>query len=218
MMQKEIRTITKDGFRLNGRLFWHERLASRRHPVLVRYDDQLSPHEVLVFTLDGEFLCTALDREHHRIAYGVHPAAGILGTEEQKLELRAALELKKGQERESTATMRGMLQAVVLPETRARLAALESATPAAPKTAKVIPLKPSVTPEEEAALEAAKAHARAAMQTGPGYTPSDLKTWKDAPEATPTCSASALNKSWNLSRRMPHGWNPTNQLQNMNAT
>lgn len=181
MMQKEIRTITKDGFRLNGRLYWHEALASRRHPVLVRYDNQLSPHEVLVFTLDGKFLCTALDREHHRIAYGLHPAAGILGTEGQKLELRAALELKKGQERDSSATMRGMLQAVVLPETRARLEALEAATPTAPKAATIIPLKPTVTPEEEAALEAAKAQAREVMQAAPAYTPSDLRTWKDAP-------------------------------------
>lgn len=181
MMQKEIRTITKDGFRLHGRLYWHEALARRRHPILVRYDDQLSPHEVLVFTLDGKPLCTALDREHHRIACGLHPAAGILGTEEQKLELRAALELKKGQERDSSATMRGMLQAVVLPETRARLEALEAATPPAPKAATIIPLKPTVTPEEEAALEAAKAQAREVMQAAPAYTPSDLKTWKDAP-------------------------------------
>ena len=181
-MPEVARTINKDGFRLNGRLFWHEALASRRHPVLVRYDDQLSPHEVLVFTLDGKFLCTALDREHHRIAYGLHPAAGILGTAEQQSELRAALELKKGQERGSTATMRGMLQAVVLPETRARLEALEAATPMAPKAATIIPLKPSVTPEEEAALETAKAQAREAMQAAPAYTPSDLKTWKDSPE------------------------------------
>ena len=105
MMQKEIRTITKDGFRLNGRLFWHEALASRRHPVLVRYDDQLFPHEALVYTLDGNLLCTALDRAHHRIACGLHPAAGILGTDEQRRELKDALALKKGQERESTATM-----------------------------------------------------------------------------------------------------------------
>ena len=182
MLQKEIRTITKDGFRLNGRLFWHEALASRRHPVLVRYDDQLSPHEALVYTLDGNFLCTALDREHHRIAYGLHPAAGILGTEEQKLELREAVALKKSQKRESTATMRDMLQAVVLPETRARLEALEAATPTPPKPTKIIPMKPTTTPEEEAALETAKAQAREVMNTAPAYTPSDLKTWKDAPE------------------------------------
>lgn len=52
----------------------------------------------------------------------------------------------------------------------------------APKAAKVIPLKPTVTPEEEAALETAKAQAREAMQAAPAYTPSDLKTWRDSQE------------------------------------
>ena len=118
MMQKEVRTITKDGFRLNGRLFWHERLASRRHPVLVRYDEHFSPDSVLVYTLDGDFICRALDRERHGIAYGLHPAAAILGTPEQEAELRTALELKKRQEKSSAATMRSLLQDVVLPETR----------------------------------------------------------------------------------------------------
>ena len=182
MMQKEIRTLTKDGFRHRGRLFWHEKLANRRHPVLIRYDDLLSPHEVLVFTLEGEPLCVALDREHHRIAYGVHPAADILGTDEQKLEFKAALALKKGQERESTASLRGMLQAVVLPETRARLEALEAATPPAPKAVvHALPL-PVITPEQEAAVEQAKAEAREAMNAAPSYVPSDLKRWKDSPE------------------------------------
>lgn len=37
MLQKEVRTISKDGIRLDGRLFWHEALFNRRHPVLVRY-------------------------------------------------------------------------------------------------------------------------------------------------------------------------------------
>jgi len=188
MMQKEIRVISKDGFKLNGRLFWHESLASRRHAILVRYDDQLSPHEAHVFTLDGQFLCTALDREHHRIACGLHPAARILGTEEQKAELQAALSLKKSQERSSSATMRGLLKSIVLPETQARMAALEAETPkrltaptASPKNL-IAPALPKVTAEEEAALEDAKRQARAAMDASPRYTPSGLKRWKDSAE------------------------------------
>ena len=188
MMQKEIRVISKDGFKLNGRLFWHESLASRRHAILVRYDDQLSPHEAHVFTLDGQFLCTALDREHHRIACGLHPAARILGTEEQKAELQAALSLKKSHERSSSATMRGLLKSIVLPETQARMAALEAETPkrltaptASPKNL-IAPALPKVTAEEEAALEDAKRQARAAMDASPRYTPSGLKRWKDSAE------------------------------------
>lgn len=183
MMQKEVRTITKDGIRVNGRLYWHEKLYSRRHPVLVRYDEHFSPYSVLVYTLDGEPLCEALDREHYRIASGLHPVARILGTVEQQEELRAGIELRKGLEKGSSALMRGMLQAYVLPETQARMAALEAETPATPKTAKVIPLSaPTATPEEEAALSAAKAQARAELDAAPAYTPSDLKHWKDSQE------------------------------------
>lgn len=183
MLQKEVRTITKDGIKVNGRLYWHETLYSRRHPVLVRYDEHFSPYSVLVYTLDGEPLCEAKDREHYRIASGLHPVARILGTAEQQEELRAGIELRKGLERDSTALMRGMLQAYVLPETQARMAALEAETPEAPKAAKVIPLSaPKATPEEEAALAAAKAQARAELDAAPSYTPSDLMRWKDSQE------------------------------------
>ena len=185
MMQKEVRTITKDGIKVNGRLYWHEKLYSRRHPVLVRYDEHFNPYTVYVYTLDGDLLCEAKDREHYRIASGLHPVARILGTPEQQEEVRANIALRKGLERSSTALMRELLQATILPETQARLAALETETaeivPAEPKPQKVIRLSaPKVTAEEEAALAAAKAQARAEMDAEPGYTPSDLKRWKDS--------------------------------------
>ena len=84
MLQKEVRTISKDGIRLDGRLFWHEALFNRRHPVLVRYDWQLSPYTVLVYDLEGHRLCEARDRYHYGIAAGIHPAARALGTAEQQ--------------------------------------------------------------------------------------------------------------------------------------
>ena len=185
MMQKEVRTITKDGIKVNGRLYWHEKLYSRRHSVLVRYDEHFNPYTVYVYTLDGDLLCEAKDREHYRIASGLHPVARILGTPEQQEEVRANIALRKGLERSSTALMRELLQATILPETQARLAALETETaeivPAEPKPQKVIRLSaPKVTAEEEAALAAAKAQARAEMDAEPGYTPSDLKRWKDS--------------------------------------
>lgn len=185
MMQKEIRTITKDGIKVNGRLYWHEKLYSRRHPVLVRYDEHFSPYTVYVYTLDGEPLCEAKDREHYRIASGLHPAARILGTAEQQEELRAGIELRKGLEKDSSTLMRGMLQSIVLPETQARISALETETaevlPEKPKAAKVLHLStPKITREEEAALEEAKAQARAEMDAEPSYTPSDLMRWKDS--------------------------------------
>lgn len=182
MMQKKISVITKDGIRLNGRLYWHEKIASRRHDVLVRYDEHLTPDHVLVYGMDGNFICKALDREHHHIACGLHPAANYLGTPEQQAEFKAALELKGQQKNQSEALMRGMLAATVMPEVRAHIAAIQNATPPeAPKRAKVIPLA-TPTAEEKAAFEAAKAQARADMDAAPDYTPSDLKRWKDSQE------------------------------------
>ena len=187
MMQKKVSTITKDGIRVNGHLYWHERLYSRRHPVLVRYDEHLDPYRVLVYTLDGDFLCEAKDREYYRIASGLHPAARALGTEEQQEELRASIALKKSQEAGTTALVRGLLQNDILPGTRAHMESLDIPAVALPVSTdnatprKVIRLNaPKVTPEQEAALEAAKAKARAEMEAAPSYTPSGLMRWKDS--------------------------------------
>ncbi len=186
MMQKEVRTITKDGIRINGRLYWHEALYSRRHSVLVRYDEHFNPYSVYVYTMEGEFICEAKDRDHYRIASGLHPAARILGTQEQQDELKAGIELRRGLEQNSTALMRSLLEEVVLPETQERLTALEAETAKAQAEEKkeevteIRKIAPAVSKEEEVALEEAKAKARAEMDTEPSYTPSDLMRWKDS--------------------------------------
>ncbi|NCC91720.1 MAG: transposase [Opitutae bacterium] len=153
MMTAEVKAITKDGIRVNKRLFWHQALQSRRHSVVVRYDQILSPYSVLVYDTDGRFICEALDRAHHKIAYGVHPAVKLLGTEEQKQELADALELKKRQEREASGRFDLLLNATVIPETRARQQAVEARLrddAVAPDLVKVKPA-PELTDEEFAA-------------------------------------------------------------------
>lgn len=179
MMQKEIRTITKDGISLRGRLFWAAELTNRRHPVLVRYDDLLSPDVVKVYTLDGVYLCDALDRLHHHIAAGIHPVARVMGTPEQQEDLQQALDLKKSLEKRDSGALRALSDTVILPETRARYAAIESGTaaPAAPRVAKPA----TATPADIAAIEKAKEQARAAREAEqtPSYTPSMLKRWRD---------------------------------------
>ena len=174
MMQKEIRTITKDGFRLHGKLYWHEVLASRRHEIIVRYDELLSPHSVKVYTLQGEFLCEALDREHHRIAYGVHPAASILGTDSQKLQLVQSIELKKGQERQSSASLKALTENIIIPEARLRNMAME-----VKKQAPILPQVKTLSLKEIDAIEAAKVKAIAIQNQVPTYTPSSLKRFRD---------------------------------------
>ena len=185
MMQKEVRTISKDGISLFGRLYWHEALASRRHPVLVRYDDQLSPYTVLVYDTDGNFICEARDREHYKIAFGLHPAARVLGNFEEQQDLQEAIELKRSQENMAGASMKTMLENIVLPETQKAQAAIQQSQP----TAKILPmrLKLESTPEATiAAIEAAKEKVRAEIDTKNSlkneYTPASLMRFKDEQE------------------------------------
>jgi len=125
MMSSEVKSITKDGIRLNGRLYWHQALQSRRHKLVVRHDEVTTPHSVLCYDPDGRFICEALDRHHYKIACGIHPAAKILGDEDQQLALSDAIALKRHQERQATGRFDMLLNATILPETKARQAALE---------------------------------------------------------------------------------------------
>lgn len=181
MMQKKISVITKDGIKLNGRLYWHERLASRRHEVLVRYDEHLSPGEAIVYDMDGNYICTALDRKSHHIAYGLHPAAGILGTDEQKTDFENAILIKGQQRKQSEAPIRAMLEKIILPQARAHVNEIQTA---AREPSRKITEKPAPKPTalEIASFEEAKAQALAKINAEPQYTPSDLKRWRDSQE------------------------------------
>lgn len=178
MLQKEIRTISKDGIRHMGRLYWHEALSSRRHPVIVRYDAQ-APHTVLVYTQEDEFICEARDREYYKIACGLHPAAKVLGSAEQLEDLSKAIELKKGQEKLAGANLRKMLTEVVLPETEKRQEELLKKIKE--KNIAVKPKSKVMTPEEIAAVEEAKERARREMAEAEKikYTPSSEMRFKD---------------------------------------
>lgn len=180
MLQKEVRTISKDGIRLDGRLFWHEALFNRRHPVLVRYDWQLSPYTVLVYDLEGHRLCEARDRYHYGIAAGIHPAARALGTAEQQQDLSDALELKKRQECAAKAGIRQMTETVILPEARQRqITGFQKVIPAPDPIKK----SPALSATEKAAIEAAKAagaQARAELDSA-SYEPSIFKRFPDEP-------------------------------------
>jgi putative transposase len=180
MLQKEVRTITKDGFRHSGRLYWHEALASRRHPVLIRYDDQFSPYTVLVYTPDGNFLCEARDREQYKIASGLHPAAKALGTPEQVQDLSKAIELKKHQEKLAGASMQVMVDTVIMPELQrqAKVIAFESPYKAALPPAR----EKGVSAAEKAAIEALQARVECDTESSrKTYKPAALCRFRDEP-------------------------------------
>lgn len=174
MLQKEVRTISKDGIRLFGKLYWAEELANRRHPVLVRYDWQLSPHNVLVYDTNGNRICEARERDYYKIAYGVHPAAFALGTEEDQATFTEAIKQRNRLAKEAKRDIREHLNNVVLPEVR-------HAEIRFPKN-KVIPLEQlketQLTPEMDKAIESAKARAMSEKSV-PSYEPSLTKAWRN---------------------------------------
>ena len=187
MLQKEIKTIYKDGIKHLDRWYWHEALASRRHKVLIRYDDQLSPYTIFVYTTDGDFICEAKDRQYFRIAAGLHPAARALGSEEDVRELSEAIDLKRGREKLAGANMTTMLEEVIKPEALRRQAALlEGSTPLERVKAalpKPVAAQRPLSAEKIAAIEAAKAKARAENDTKKAskidYEPAITQRFKD---------------------------------------
>lgn len=175
MLQKEIRTISKNGIRLFGRLYWSEELANRRHSVMVRYDMQLSPFTVLVYDPEGNFICEARDRLHYRIAAGIHPAAFALGNESEQQRFTDSVELKKHMAREGKAGFNELLENVIIPETQQRqLATTFKTRPLPEKPVRVL------SAEEKAAIEAAKAQARNERESN-GYEPSMTMRFVDEP-------------------------------------
>jgi len=159
MMHKRIRQIEQNGVSIFGRHYRHPFLHSLRHPVLVRYDDQ-DRRSVLIYDETGKrLICEATP-----VPNTVHPAAGILGTEEDKALLASELAYKKAIENQATASAREFLDAVVLPETRQRMRLVEAAK-----------AEPAALPEPPApnvkSIEAAKSAARAKLDAAPAYVP-----------------------------------------------
>jgi len=112
MLAAEVRTIGRNGIRWNGCNYYHPELYGRRHPVVIRYD-WLDPDRIHVYTPDtGVYICTA-----ERVR-AVHPAASILGSDDDKAQLEEQIKIKRRQEREASVLCREMLEQEVLPEYR----------------------------------------------------------------------------------------------------
>ncbi|WP_319543191.1 Mu transposase C-terminal domain-containing protein [uncultured Pseudodesulfovibrio sp.] len=166
MLHKEIRHIGRNGIKLFGNNYYNAKLYSRRHSVVVKYDPQACDESeqishVLVYDHMGNFIARA-DR-----VQGVHPAARILGEDCHRQDLKAAIELKKTQEKGAANIARTMLENVVMPETQAKLKVISinnktAALPSAPEIQPVVPSKE---------LEAARDRAKAEQASSPAYTP-----------------------------------------------
>ncbi|MBI1936683.1 MAG: Mu transposase C-terminal domain-containing protein [Ignavibacteriales bacterium] len=109
MMQHEIRTVYQNGIKMFNTSYWHENLFGKQwDEVLVRYD-LLDNDSIFVYDNNGEFICEA------RRIDKVHPAAGILGTEEDVKLLHAQLERKASLKKMIVGEAKQFLQNEIYP-------------------------------------------------------------------------------------------------------
>jgi putative transposase len=92
MLDLEISTLYRKGIRMFGNWYWHDSLFGKQidagDEVRIKYD-LIDRESILVYDREGNFVCEAFDVKK------VHPAAGLLGEPEHKLELKNQLALKE---------------------------------------------------------------------------------------------------------------------------
>ena len=109
MMQAEVKTLYRNGIRMFNTSYWNEALFGKQwNEVLVRYD-LLENDSIFVYDNTGEFVCEAkrIDK--------VHPAAGILGTEEDVKQLHSQLERKESLKKLVVGDAKNFLQNEIYP-------------------------------------------------------------------------------------------------------
>jgi putative transposase len=158
MMEQEERTITQRGVPFLGQDYYHPALYGRKHKVTVKYDLQ-DRSSILVYDTNGQFLCEAEPMRK------VHPAAEILGNDEDREELKNQIKIRKKQEQLTGARARKILENEVLPEHQQQLVRMgldigrDHSAPSAPVTQPVQVSEPEYkepTKEQVVSFEKAK--------------------------------------------------------------
>jgi putative transposase len=109
MMQAEIKTLYRNGIRMFSTSYWHEALFGKQwDEVLIRYDI-LEHDSIFVYDKNGEFICEAKRFDK------VHPAAGILGNEEDVRILHEQLERKGSLKKSIVGDAKKFLQEEIYP-------------------------------------------------------------------------------------------------------
>ena len=116
MMDCRVRSIRRSQISLPGnRKYYHRELHGRTHGVEVRYDLQ-DPTYIKVYELSGEFICTA------ELQGKLHPAARILGTEEDRHRLAEHCAEHRSQEKAASSFASKFLRDEFLPAHRQQMA------------------------------------------------------------------------------------------------
>src|SRR5690606_17579721 len=105
----------KDGFRFNTTWYYSEALFGLKKEIMIRYD-LIDKDCVYCFDKDtGDFICEAWVQEK------AHPAAGILGTEEDVEKLTGLLKRRERLRTTVVGEIREFNKQIVVPETSKQL-------------------------------------------------------------------------------------------------
>lgn len=152
LSQVAVRSISRDGIKMvwSDERYYHPDLYGRAgESCVVRYDD-LNRDTIWVHDLENNFICEA------KRIHAVHPTARILGNEEDKAELERQLHLRGTLAKQTFGSARELVKDVVLPEVRRRIESQAPEPVIRPgerlRVVRVDEVKPTMTPEEEAAI------------------------------------------------------------------
>ncbi len=156
MMSLEVKHIHRNGISFQKQNYYHPALYGRRHPVVVRYDQQ-DLSSIFVYDQDGSYLCEAAPVEK------IHPAANLLGRDEDKEKLVRNIEHKKQLEKEASAMARNLLETEILPQHEKQMIDLGVVDEAGGPPIKQLPEKPKqITKADEEQIMAEVAELEAA--------------------------------------------------------
>lgn len=165
MMAKHITKVTNAGIRLLGNRYYAPELHSRTHSVQIRYDIH-DLDRILVYSEDGKRLICEAPRMGK-----VHPAADLLGSAKDQEELRRQLSLRKGQEKDASSIVRGVLDDAMADQQK-RMQQIEAEKQELNPASNVSQPLPQ---SKVTSIEAAREKARIERETTPSYTPPEQK-------------------------------------------
>jgi putative transposase len=109
MMPAEITKVYRNGIRMFSEWYWHESISEKKwDELLIRYD-LLERGSIFVYDKKGDFICEAKRVDK------VHPAAGILGNEEDVRILHEQLERKGSLKKAIVGDAKKFLQEEIYP-------------------------------------------------------------------------------------------------------
>lgn len=114
MMTEEVKTIYRNGINMFGASFWNEALFGRKEEVIVKYD-LIENDSIFVYDRNGNFICEAARVKK------VHPAAEILGNEEDVKLLQDQLKTKAELKNSIVAPAKQFLQSEIYPTLQKQL-------------------------------------------------------------------------------------------------